>query len=118
MVSKITESRTELANINRSYTFYQGTEISFLGEKEPFLSGKNIPGGSLMCGTTCASLQINSDNSSMSKPAESAKKRQNSLLNPNYRAEHFSNHFHAPGDMRDATLKLRVCVQQFSAPTP
>lgn len=27
----------------------------------------------------------------------------NSLLNPKYRAERFSNHFYAPGDMQDAT---------------
>lgn len=102
-------------------TFYQGIEIPFLGEKETFSSGKNIPRGLLMRGTTGASLQNNSDNSSMSKPAELAKekkKRGNSLLNPKYRAEHFSNDFYAPGDMRDATLRLRVCVQQFSAPTP
>lgn len=89
-------------------TVYQGIEIPFLWEKETFLSEKNIPAGLLMRGTTCASLQNNSDNSSMSKPAETPYLTQNTELSS---FQTFS--------MRQVICKVRHWgAQQFSAPTP
>lgn len=88
-------------------TFYQGIEIPFLAEKETFLSGKNILGGSLMRGTTCASLQNNSDNSSMSKPAETPYLTQNTELSTFQTIS-----------MHQVICKMRHWgAQQFSAPT-
>lgn len=59
-----------------------------------------------MRGTTCASLQNNSDNSSMSKPAETPYLTQNT--------ERFSNDFYAPGDMQDATLSCAAVQHSYS----
>lgn len=77
-------------------TFHRGIEIPFLGEKENIFVWEEHSRGLAnawdhLCFTSKQFRQF-----------KHVKASRNSLLNPKYRAEHFSNDFYAPGDMQGA----------------